>query len=136
MPRNLVYPLVALALLPLAGCESLAAREHANLLETAMLDDQACVQQGTKYPEPRYVSCRMQLQDQRLYKDWMNLQLMHQTNYTPPYVPPAYPYHDAYRPLNPDRFSCRLVTEDKHDYILCGEDHEQKEDKDDKSGNG
>lgn len=126
--RNVLILAAALVLPFCAACTSLAARDHARMLEIAQQDDQICTQQGWKYPEPRYVSCRMQLQDGRIYQDWMNLQQMHQTNYTPPYVPPAYPYRDSYRPLNPEHFSCSLVTEEKHDYILCSEDEHQSQD--------
>src|SRR5579863_9317669 len=83
---------LCLALLAtLGGCATLAASEHAQLLASAAADDQACLQQGWKYPEPRYVSCRLQLQDDRLHQDWLNLQLMHQTQAQQPNNIPA-PY--------------------------------------------
>ena len=106
----------------LAGCAGYEARQHADELKAAQADDQACVTQGWKYPEPRYVSCRLKLQDDRLHQDWMNLQLMHQTQNQPVTVPPAYPYHDVYRPLDPDHFSCRLITENAQNYVLCSPD--------------
>ncbi|HEX6550332.1 MAG TPA: hypothetical protein VF117_06635, partial [Gammaproteobacteria bacterium] len=64
----------------------------------------------------------MQLQDARLHKDWMNLQLMHQTQAQPTGIPQAYPYKEVYRPLDRDHFSCQMSHEDGHDYILCDED--------------
>jgi hypothetical protein len=92
------------------------------MLELALQDDQTCVQQGWKYPEPRYVSCRLKLEDDRLYSDWMNLQLMHQTQNQPYNVPAPYNYRDTYRRLDPDHYDCRLATLDSRDYILCGAD--------------
>jgi len=116
-------------LIPLAAltaCAAAAARQHAGELKTAVADDQACVAQGWKYPEPRYTSCRLKLQDDRLHEDWLNLQLLHQTQNQPVNVPPAYPYHDVYRPLDPDHFDCRLVTENAQNYVLCNPDDEQE----------
>ncbi len=114
---------LCLALLAtLGGCATLAASEHAQLLASAAADDQACLQQGWKYPEPRYVSCRLQLQDDRLHQDWLNLQLMHQTQAQQPNnIPAPYDPREVYRPLDPDHFDCRLLTEEKRDYILCDE---------------
>lgn len=119
-----------LLLLPLAAltaCAGYAAREHADELKTALTDDQACVDQGWKYPEPRYASCRLKLQDDRLHQAWMNMQLMHQTQNQPTYVPPAYPYHDVYRPLDPDHFECQMTTENGQNYVLCNPDDEDKQ---------
>jgi hypothetical protein len=116
-------------LLPLAAvtaCAGYAAHEHAADLKMAVADDQACVEQGWKYPEPRYTSCRLKLQDDRLHQAWMNMQLMHQTQNQPTYVPPAYPYHDVYRPLDPDHFECRMTTENDKNYVLCSPDDEEK----------
>lgn len=113
--------LLLIVLLPvsLGACASYDAREHARVLNTALKDDQACNQQGWRYPEYRYVSCRMQLQDDRLHQDWLNLQLMRQGQTQPPNVPSPYIPREHYRPMDPDHFDCRLVTEDKRDYILC-----------------
>lgn len=112
-----------LALTLLGGCALFGGHEHALMLETAVKDDQACVSQGWKYPEPRYVSCRLKLQDDRLHNDWLNLQLMKQTQsqYQPNNVPLPNNPHDVYRPLNPDYFNCRYVTEAGQDYVLCDE---------------
>jgi hypothetical protein len=94
-------------------------------LQTAQRDDHACNQQGTKFPEDRYVSCRMQLQDDRLHQDWLNLQLMRQSQQQPTAVPAPYTPREFYRPLDPAHFVCSLVTEeDKRDYILCDETDE------------
>jgi len=110
-----------LAVCLLAGCAGIASHEHANMLKQAMRDDQACQTKGWSYPEPRYVSCRMQLDDQRQYRNWMNLQLMRQNQYqNPSAVPPALP-RETYRPLDPDRYHCRYVSENGEDYILCSE---------------
>ena len=110
-----------LAIIVLAGCASLAEREHAHALKLAVQDDQTCRAQGWRYPQPRYVTCRMQLDDKRQYRDWMNLQLMHQSQHLNPTAPPAYPYREVYRPLNRDHYACRYVTGNDKDYILCGE---------------
>ena len=114
------FLLVTLA--ALAGCSLFSVDDHANALDVAAQDDQACTARGPKYPDPLYVSCRMKLQDDRLHQAWLNMQLMHQTANQPNLVPPPYTGHDVYRPLDLEHFSCHLVTEDKSDYILCAED--------------
>lgn len=106
----------------LAGCASLGFDEHADMLRTAMQDDKTCMQQGVKYPDPVYVTCRMQLQDDRLHQAWLNMQLMHQTANQPNIIPPPYTGHDVYRPLDRDHFDCQLITENKRDYVECAED--------------
>jgi hypothetical protein len=112
-------------LLSLAACASYDAHQHAGLLQTARQDDQTCAQQGMKFPEDRYISCRLQLQDDRLHKDWLNLQLMRQTQEQPTAVPAPYTPREFYRPLDPAHFVCSLVTEeDKRDYVLCDETDE------------
>lgn len=110
----------------MAGCASYAAREHAQMLDTAVHDDATCNSQGSKFPEDRYVSCRLQLQDDRVHQDWLNLQLMRQTQQQPQNVPAPYTPREFYRPLDPDHFVCALVAEDKRDYILCDETDEPK----------
>jgi hypothetical protein len=118
-PRFFVPALLALLS---AACASYAAHQHASNLALAQQDDAACQAQGWHYPEPRYVSCRMDLQDARLHKDWMNLQLMHQTQNQPAAIPPPYPYQEVYRPLDRHHFSCRMTHEAGQDYVLCDED--------------
>jgi hypothetical protein len=110
----------------LAGCASYEAREHARLLDTAVQDDRACMAKGWKFPEDRYVGCRMQLQDERIHQDWLNLQLMRQSQVQPPNVPAPYTPRETYRPLELAHFGCALVTEDKHEYILCDETDESQ----------
>ena len=112
------------SLLLLAGCASYEAREHARMLDTALRDDRACMAQGFKFPEDRYVGCRMLIQDDRLHQDWLNLQLMRQSQVQPPNIPTPYNPRETYRPLNPDHFACALTDEDKHEYILCDETDE------------
>jgi hypothetical protein len=112
--------------LGLAGCASYEARQHAQMLETAVHDHQACVQQGLKFPDDRYIGCRLQMQDDRLHQDWLNLQLMRQSQQQPNNVPAPYTPREFYRPLDPDHFACALVTEDKRDYVLCDETDEPK----------
>ena len=112
-------------LLSLAACASYDARQQTALLQTALHDDQTCDQQGMKFPEDRYVTCRLQLQDERLHQDWLNLQLMRQSQQQPTAVPAPYTPREFYRPLDPAHFVCSLVTEeDKRDYILCDETDE------------
>ncbi|MGH8398925.1 MAG: hypothetical protein ACRETA_11895 [Gammaproteobacteria bacterium] len=106
----------------LANCASVANHEHARSLNVAIQDDQTCQAQGWQYPDSRYVTCRFQISDQRQYKDWMSLQMMHQSQYQNLNAPPAYPYREVYRPLDRDHFHCHYVTENAQDYILCGED--------------
>jgi len=106
----------------LAGCASIGLDEHANMLRTAQQDDQTCVQKSLKYPDPEYITCRMQLQDNRLRQAWLNVQLMHQNANQPNIIPPPYTGREEYKPLDRDHFDCQLVTESKHDYILCAED--------------
>src|SRR6185312_11786383 len=97
-------------LLGLAACASYDARQHADVLQTALHDDQ---------------TCRQQLQDDRLHQDWLNLQLMRQSQEQPNVVPAPYTPREFYRPLDPAHFVCNLVTEeDKRDYILCDETDE------------
>lgn len=119
------FAYIILCSVVLGACASLEASDHQRLLTLAVQDDQACIQHGLKYPQPEYVTCRMQLQDERLHQDWLNLQLMRQTQTQPPYVAaPAIP-HEFYRPLDPNHFDCQLITEDKRDYILCDETDEK-----------
>lgn len=108
-----------LLVLSLAACTSYAAREHQQLLETAAHDDAACNQQGFRFPMDRYISCRLQLQDDRQHQAWLNLQLMRQTQQQPQNVPSPYTPREFYRPLDPDHFACALTTEGNRDYILC-----------------
>ena len=115
-----IRALIVTAIL-LAGCAHLAEREHTRTLKLAVQDDHTCRNQGWNDPEPRYISCRMHIDDQRQYKNWQNLQMMHQTQFQNLSSPPPYPYQDKYRPLDPDRYGCRYVTEQGKDYILCGE---------------
>ena len=110
------------AVTTLVGCSLFSMDDHANALKTAARDDQACSTQGYKYPDIQYVSCRMKLQDDRLHQAWLNMQLMHQTANQPNMVPPPYTGHEVYHPMDLEHFGCKLVTEDKHDYILCAED--------------
>jgi hypothetical protein len=124
MVRYSICTLAAFA--ALAGCASLGLDEHANMLRTALQDDQACIQQGQKYPDPVYVTCRMQLQDDRLHQAWLNLQLMHQTANQPNIIPAPYTGHEVYRPLDRDHFDCQLITENKHYYVLCNEDEKDQ----------
>ena len=121
MKQRILLPL----LLALSGCASYDAHQHAAMLRTAELDDAACRNKGYKFPEDRYVSCRLQFQDDRIHQDWLNLQLMRQTQQQPPNVPtPATP-REFYRPLDPDHFVCLLTTEeDKRDYVICDETDE------------
>ena len=121
MKQALIFAL----LLGLAACASYDARQHASLLQTAQQDDQTCTQKGVKFPEDPYVTCRMQLQDDRLHKDWLNLQLMRQSQQQPTAVPAPYTPREFYRPLDPAHFVCSLDTEeDKREYILCDETDE------------
>lgn len=110
------------ALVTLTGCASFGLDQHAGMLRTALQDDQTCIRQGLKYPDPVYVTCRMQLQDDRLHQAWLNMQLMHQTANQPNLIPPPYTGHEVYRPLDRDHFDCQLLTENKRDYIVCAED--------------
>lgn len=111
-------------LLTLGACASYDARQHARLLDTAVQDDRACMAKGWKFPDDRYVSCRMMLQDDRIHQDWLNLQLMRQSQVQPQNVPAPYTPRETYRPLDPAHFVCSLVTEEKHEYILCDETDE------------
>lgn len=117
--------LSALILLPLlATCTSVASHEHLNMVKQALRDDQACQSQGWHFPDPRYVTCRMQIDDKRQYRNWMNLQIMRQDQYqNPSAVPPALP-RESYRSLDRDRYHCRYVSENDQDYILCREEPE------------
>lgn len=107
--------------LVLGSCATYNTRLHAHRLALAKQDDAACQAQGWKYPSPRYVSCRMQLQDQRLRRDWLNLELMHQTQAQPTGIPQAYPYRETYRPLDRANYSCWMSNESDQVYILCDE---------------
>ncbi|MGH8369602.1 MAG: hypothetical protein ACRESC_01350 [Gammaproteobacteria bacterium] len=119
---RLRFLLFALSVLLLTACASYTARQHADSLALAQQDDAACKAQGWSYPADRYVTCRMSLQDARLHKDWMNLQLMQHTQSQPAGIPPPYPYREVYKPLDRDHFTCRLSQEVGEIYVLCGED--------------
>jgi hypothetical protein len=112
-------------LLALAACASFDARQHADKLRTAVQDDQACRSKGLKFPEDPYVTCRMQLQDDRIHQDWLNLQVMRQSQQQPQNVPAPYTPREFYRPLDPAHFVCLLTTEeDKREYVICDETDE------------
>lgn len=113
--------LVCVLLVLLAGCAVLANHEHTRLLKQAVQDNQACEAQGWRYPQPRYITCRMQLDDKRQYRNWMNLQLMSQTRFQHPGSPPTYPAQEAYRPLDRNQYQCHYISENGKDYILCSE---------------
>lgn len=113
--------LVPVFLILLTSCAMLASHEHARLLKQAVQDNQTCEAQGWRYPQPRYITCRMQLDDKRQYRDWMNLQLMSQTQFQHPGAPPTYPTQETYRPLNRDQYQCHYISENGKDYILCSE---------------
>lgn len=103
------------------SCATIGRQEHSHLLRQALNDDHSCQSQGWHYPDPRYVTCRMQLDDQRQYRDWRNLQIMRESQYqNPSAVPPSVP-RETYRPLDRDRYHCRYVSENGQDYILCSE---------------
>ena len=118
--------LCILLIMDLTACASYAAREHAQMLQTAVSDDQMCNVQGFKFPTDRYVGCRLQLQDDRLHQAWLNLQLMRQTQQQPQNISAPYTPREFYRPLDPDHFACALTTEGDRDYILCDETDEPK----------
>lgn len=103
------------------GCAALDRQQHAHMLNLAVQDDQTCRDQGWQYPDPRYISCRMQLDDNRQHRDWMNLQIMSQSRYQNPSAAPAVLPKEIYRPLDRDRYHCRYVSENNQGYILCGE---------------
>ena len=123
MKRFLCIPLI----FSLTACAGYAARQHAQMLDVAVHDDAACRQQGFKFPEDRYVGCRLQIQDDRLHQDWLNLQLMRQTQEQPQNVPAPYTPREFYRPLDPNHFACALSNEANRDYILCDETDEPQE---------
>jgi hypothetical protein len=123
MKQSILVPL----LLALASCASYDARQHADMLHTAQQDDDTCIHHGLKFPEDRYVACRLQLQDDRIHQDWLNLQLMRQSQQQPTQVPAPYTPREYYRPLDSDHFVCMLITEeDKRDYVICDETDEPK----------
>ena len=123
MKQHILIPVPVL--LALCACASYDARQHAAMLHTAQQDDAACKSHGFKFPEDRYVSCRLQLQDDRIHQDWLNLQLMRQSQQQPQNVPAPYTPREFYRPLDPDHFVCMLITEeDKRDYVICDETDE------------
>lgn len=116
MKQRILIPLLFM----LCGCASYDARQHAAMLRTAEQDDAACKSHGFKFPEDHYVGCRLQLQDDRIHQDWLNLQLMRQSQQQPQNVPAPYTPREYYRPLDPGHFICTLITEeDKRDYVIC-----------------
>lgn len=114
-----VLPLLLPAVI--SSCASVARHEHTAALLQAQQDDQSCESRGWHYPAPRYVTCRMQLDDKRQYRSFMSLQMMKQTQTQRAGAPPLTTAQDAYRPLDRDQYQCRYVTENGKDYILCGE---------------
>lgn len=112
-------------LLALSACASYDARQHADKLRTAGQDDRFCMSKGLKFPQDQYVTCRLQLQDDRIHQDWLNLQLMRQSQQQPLAVPSPYTPREFYRPLDPGHFVCLLTTEeDKREYVICDETDE------------
>lgn len=109
------------SLLWIPGCSMMARHEHTAALNQALQDDQTCMSQGWHYPAPRYVTCRMQLDDKRQYRSFMSLQMMKQTQTQRAGAPPMTTIQDAYRPLDRDKYQCQYITENGKDYILCGE---------------
>jgi hypothetical protein len=100
----------------LTGCTAMQSREHSNELAAMREDDEYCMGQGVRYPDPAYVSCRYQLQNGRNRRDWKNMQLAHRAaaGGTMPVS------GDAYTPLERERFHCWLEPQFGFNYVFCG----------------
>lgn len=60
--------LMALLLIPvLGGCSTWGTHQHANELSQMQQDDEYYINKGVHYPDADYVSCRYNLQNERLY---------------------------------------------------------------------
>ncbi len=112
-----VILLSALALLA-AGCSDLTTREHAEELSASRADNDACVAQGLHYPDPAYVTCRYGLQNERLRRQWRNVQMLQSAGKPAP----AGVSGADFRPLDRGRFECRPEPQFGGDYVFCGED--------------
>lgn len=111
-------PFVLCLLLAASACSTLGDRQHAEQLSSSRLDNDYCVDHGLHYPDPAYTQCRRQLVDQRLYRDWQNLQLMHQTGR------PANPAaaDQGFRRPDPNGFHCHAEPQFGNDYVFCAYD--------------
>ncbi|MGE5624520.1 MAG: hypothetical protein ACM3ZT_03115 [Bacillota bacterium] len=100
-----------------AGCASYADRQHAQELSDNRQDDEYCVAHGLHYPDPAYVTCRWNLENQRLYRQWKSTQMMR----TPPGPPAAPGVAVPFRDLDRQSYSCHPEPQFGQDYVFCSE---------------
>jgi hypothetical protein len=106
----------------MVGCTSLADRQHADELSSNRLDQDYCTNHGLRYPDLRYIQCRRQLVDSRLYRQWKNSQLLKQSTQPRAGTPPMEGPEPQFRTPDPAHFHCRLEPQFGNDYVFCDYD--------------
>jgi len=114
------WVMALLLMLTLGACSEWTAHQHANELSRMRQDDDACVNKGVHYPEADYVSCRYNLQNERLYYDWKCMQMVKCASTQPTAVPSPFNQTEAYKPLDEEHFRCWKEPQFGGDYVYCG----------------
>lgn len=113
--------LMALLLIPiLGGCSAWEAHQHANEISQVRQDDEYCVNKGVHYPDADYVSCRYNLQNDRLYYEWKCMQMVKCASTQPTIAPSAFNQAETYKPLDQGHFRCWKEPQFGGDYVYCG----------------
>lgn len=112
------FPL--LLILMLTGCSAMASRQHANELNQMRQDDESCINKGVHYPGAGYVSCRYDLQNERLLYEWKCEQILKCMTISPIVSPGSFVQTETYKPLDFEHFRCWPECQFGLDYIFCG----------------
>ncbi|MGA9855622.1 MAG: hypothetical protein WBR29_10135 [Gammaproteobacteria bacterium] len=108
-------------ILSLGACSAWEAHQHANELSQMNQDDEYCINKGVHYPDAGYVSCRYNLQNERLYYEWKCMQMAKCASTQPTTAPSAFNQTETYKPLDEEHFRCWKEQEFGSDTVYCGE---------------
>lgn len=109
------------------GCQLLGGMESERRYHLAIADDAACTERGYEYPGDAYVECRYELQDSRLRKQWMEMQmsLRQQSAMEPGALPNR--SNEPYRPMRREGFRCEFRRDaEQAAWIDCYENSSRK----------
>lgn len=107
-------------ILILGGCAAIQSNQQANELEQMRQDDAHCINKGLHYPDLDYVSCRYDLQNERLHYAWKCEQMLKCANTLPNASPRPYIQTEVYKPLDFEHFHCWPEPQPGFDAIFCG----------------
>jgi hypothetical protein len=105
-----------------SACTDIQSRQEANRLARMREDDEYCVGQGNRYPDPGYISCRYVLQNARMNRQVKSMQMAHDAGISTPasIQQPAY-VREPSAPLDREHFQCWPDPQFGFNYIRCGE---------------